>query len=388
MAKEIPKELMIKHFGQIEEAKLDFGDLTLFIGPQASGKSIALQLFKLLNDHIDVIRNLKRQGFDLKNKPQNLLELFFGENMSALWKRESSVCWQGNKVNLDSLIKNNRQFEKEKVFYIPAQRVMTLDNGWPRPFMSFRAGDPYVVKNFSEHLRLLMEAGLGGAGGSLFPQDRRLKKILRNTLDQAIFHGASLELDTSQLQRRIILKAGEQQLSFMTWSAGQREFMPLLLGLYWLLPPSAISKKPDIDWVIIEEPEMGLHPQAILSLILIAMELIWRGYRLIISTHSPVIPQAIWAIHNVKELHGKADHLSQIFQIEKSSMTQVFNEILENKTFNSYFFKFKNEAQVLVEDISTLDPWDIDDDVADWGGLTRFSSRVTEVISSLVGERA
>lgn len=386
MGREIAQEMTVKKLGQIERAQFEFGDLTLFIGPQASGKSIALQLFKLVIDHVEIIRSLKKQGFELKNKPEALLDLFFGEGMRQLWKHESSVFWQGRPVTLDSLIKSNRHAEKEKVFYIPAQRVMILEDGWPRSFMNFRIGDPYVIKNFSEQIRLLMESGLGGRGGSIFPQDRRLKKILRNNLDQAIFHGASLELDTSQMRRRIILKIGDQQLPFMIWSAGQREFIPLLLGLYWLLPSSAVTKKQDIDWVIIEEPEMGLHPQAILGLILIAMELIWRGYRLIISTHSPVIPQAIWAIHNLKESHGKAEHLAQIFQIEKSAMAPIFSDILERRIFKTYFFKLNNKKQVTVEDISSLDPWDVDDDVADWGGLTNFSSRVTEVISLLAGE--
>jgi len=68
----------------------------------------------------------------------------------------------------------------------------------------------------------------------MFPLDRRLKKPLRDSVDQAIFHGARMELDESQLQRRIVLTINGAKLPYMTWSAGQREFMPLLLGLYWL----------------------------------------------------------------------------------------------------------------------------------------------------------
>ena len=46
----------------------------------------------------------------------------------------------------------------------------------------------------------------------------------------------------------------------MVWSAGQREFVPLLLGMYWLMPPAKISPAQRLEWVVIEEPEMGLHP--------------------------------------------------------------------------------------------------------------------------------
>jgi predicted ATP-dependent endonuclease of OLD family len=44
------KTLNINYLGQIKEASLSFGDLTVLIGPQATGKSIALQLLKLMLD--------------------------------------------------------------------------------------------------------------------------------------------------------------------------------------------------------------------------------------------------------------------------------------------------------------------------------------------------
>lgn len=42
--------LHLANVGQIREATLEFGDLTVFVGPQATGKSIALQMLKLLVD--------------------------------------------------------------------------------------------------------------------------------------------------------------------------------------------------------------------------------------------------------------------------------------------------------------------------------------------------
>jgi predicted ATPase len=42
--------LKLFNIGQINEADLRFGDLTVFVGPQASGKSIALQFLKLVVD--------------------------------------------------------------------------------------------------------------------------------------------------------------------------------------------------------------------------------------------------------------------------------------------------------------------------------------------------
>ncbi len=70
----------------------------------------------------------------------------------------------------------------------------------------------------------------------------------------------------------------------MTWTAGQREFTPLTLGLYHLLPSVKLRKREETDWVVLEEPEMGLHPQAVTVVMLLVLELLWRGYRVVWSS--------------------------------------------------------------------------------------------------------
>ena len=51
------RQLKLQKIGPIKDADLEFGDLTVFVGPQASGKSIALQWLKLLEDVGDLSRN-------------------------------------------------------------------------------------------------------------------------------------------------------------------------------------------------------------------------------------------------------------------------------------------------------------------------------------------
>ena len=42
--------LQLKNIGQITNADIRFGDLTVFVGPQATGKTIALEFLKLAVD--------------------------------------------------------------------------------------------------------------------------------------------------------------------------------------------------------------------------------------------------------------------------------------------------------------------------------------------------
>ena len=62
------KRIKLTSLGQIREADITFGDLTVFVGEQASGKSILLQLMKLILDAGDITQTLKKHGFGLARK--------------------------------------------------------------------------------------------------------------------------------------------------------------------------------------------------------------------------------------------------------------------------------------------------------------------------------
>lgn len=380
------KQITVASLGQITRAGVQFGDMTVLVGPQASGKSIFLQLVKLILDYGYITKTIKQYGYDWESDFYSFLSLYFGEGMRGIWNNSTRVFVDEQKFDLDSSVsQRGRKKKNESLFLIPAQRVMTLKDGWPRAFMDYVEGDPYVVRQFSEHLRQLMEAGLGSGKEAIFPQVGRMNEAIRNAIEESIFSGAELRLDRARMRKRLVLKVGGHQLPFMVWSAGQREFIPLLMGLYWLMPPKRIAKKKNIDWVVIEEPEMGLHPQAISALLIVFLELMHRGYKVIISTHSPQVLDMVWA---TQILSGKAspDAFLKMFALKKpGSLYKLSEDILTTKTFKTYYFGRHNN-RINVQDISSLDPGNTDDAISEWGGLTEFSTRVSEVVSDAMQE--
>lgn len=58
------KKLTVQNFGQIKKADVDFADLNVFVGPQATGKRVFLQLVKLLLDNGPVIEEFKCYSTD------------------------------------------------------------------------------------------------------------------------------------------------------------------------------------------------------------------------------------------------------------------------------------------------------------------------------------
>lgn len=163
--------LNIRNLGQIKEASLSFGDLTVLVGPQATGKSIALQLLKLMLDAGQVQKEMGRYGLDWEHRLPEFLDVYFGEGMRSIWKEGStSIEWEGRAVDLPQMARRSRPNKEETLFFIPAQRVLALRDGWPRPFTDYAPGDPFAVREFSEKLRMLVEQEFG-ASVDLFPKN-------------------------------------------------------------------------------------------------------------------------------------------------------------------------------------------------------------------------
>lgn len=299
--------------------------------------------------------------------------------MRSVWAPESALEWEEKQIDLRKLAGRKQTKKDESVFYIPAQRVLALRDGWPRPFTDYTPGDPFAVREFSEKLRLLVEQEFGGSG-DLFPQKGRLKKEFRALLQKHVFSNFHLRVDKFRSQKRLVLGSGpnSESLPYMVWSAGQREFVPLLLGLYWLMPPTKVSRRNDIEWVILEELEMGLHPRAISVVLLMVFELIARGYRVCLSTHSPQVLDAIWALNNLRKNGASASAFLGIFEAPNSQQMQRMAEAVMEKTMRVYYF---DRDLGNATDISGLDPAADGISESGWGGLSEFSGRANESVA-------
>jgi hypothetical protein len=374
-------ELLLRDIGPVATAHLAFGDLTVLVGPQASGKSIALQMLKLVVDTGYVQEMMARHGLDWSGKLPEFFDAYFGEGMRGIWDHaRSSVRWKGKAVDIPKLIARRRRNKTESLFFIPAQRVLALRDGWPRPFSDYSAGDPFVVREFSERLRELVEKEFG-ASENLFPQERRLEKEFRDLLERSVFAEYRLQVDKVRAQKRLVLDAAGEPLPFMVWSAGQREFVPLLLGLYWLMPPTKASRRGKIKWVVLEELEMGLHPRAIAVVLLMVLELVARGYRVCMSTHSPQVLETIWALQHLKDNHASPRSLLTLFDAPQTPPMQKLAQAVFEKTLCVHYF---DPATGHARNITALDPSDEEAGHGGWGGLAEFSGRANAVVADAV----
>lgn len=376
------ERIRARRIGPVNEADISFGDLTVFVGPQATGKSIFLQLLKLLVDRTSIHETMRRFGIVQRGHVSSFFDLYFGEGMASIWVEGDSSLFLGRArkpIKLMAYSRAGRSNSLETMFYIPAQRVMSLRDGMTRPFTDYRAGDPFVLRDFSEKLHGIVQNELG-LDEDVFPRAQRIAAALRKPLEEHIFGGFALRTDTSKYQGRLILNQHTGgALPYLVWSAGQREFVPLLLGLYWLLPPAATPRRGDLEWVVIEEPEMGLHPNGIGAVLNLVMNLRSRGYRICLSTHSPHVLDIVWALRFFQENDGQPRDVLKLLGLASNPKTKELAKSALESEFRTYYFARDGD----VRDISNLDPGS--DDIAEggWGGLTEFSGRVGDVVADV-----
>lgn len=373
------KKLSIRNLGPVVSADLEFGDLTVFVGPQATGKSIALQLFKLAEDAPSVRREFARFNIKLPDGT-DFADLYFGEGMAGLFGDDTEIRVDGASRSLDQLRRRGKTGADERVFYIPAQRVLSLREGSTRPFTDYRVGDPFVLREFSEKLHQLFQQEL--QTGTVFPKPGILKDALRKALSRDVFGGFDLIVDQSRPDKRLVLRHGDSRaLPYLVWSAGQREFVPLLLGLYWLMPAGKVSRREQLTTVIIEELEMGLHPSAVVGAMSHCLELMRRGYRVLLSTHSSQVLDVLWALRNIRELGGGYRDVQRALGLKADASARAIAEIGANPEHDLrvYYFSRGQPAQ----DISGLDPGSSLPAEAGWGGLAEFTGTINDVIAGL-----
>jgi hypothetical protein len=339
---------------------------------------------KFALDPGETLGALKESGANIKD-PHGLVDLLFGEGMAGAWRSDSHVTLDGRGISPATLAKRTPPWREAKVFFIPAHRALLLAEGWPAPFLKLGADVPVVARLFSQNL---YQRFSGRKAEPLFPVERLLKGDYRDLIDSAVFHGGRVDLHQQGLNYRLRLSFADQgiALPYMTWTAGQREFTPLLLGLYHVLIPRKQSKHPHVDWVVIEEPEMGLHPRAIAVFMLLVLDLLWRGYKVVLSTHSPLVLDVVWAIRQLQHFKARPQLLSEAFGIrDYRSVESVMKNALQAE-YRSHYLSLQPSGLVHSRDISGLDPASDNPDESNWGGLTGFSAKFGEAVRTAANE--
>jgi predicted ATPase len=157
----------------------------------------------------------------------------------------------------------------------------------------------------------------------------------------------------------------------------------LWLALIWLLPSSSSFHKQKCSWVVIEEPEMGLHPKAVAAVLYAILELLSRGYQVCLSTHSTHVLDLVWALQIFRTTKAPPEAILEVFGVRRSrNSLRLAKTVLEKEMAVFYF----DDESRRTRDISSLSLDDADPQVHSWGKLTEFTTHLGDMIAKLVSE--
>ena len=346
----------------IESAEAELSDITVFVGPQASGKTIFLECAKLEIDREHIVRRIKSSPFKM-----NFYKQYFG----------SDVVLKGEpEIEIHPPVEAS---EGEVVFYIPSHRAFLFKDEFFKPFTDMPPFYPYVARVFSHHLFNMMMRF--EEGENIFKQSRFTEKFPYEAfvdLIKEIFSTGRFRyfpkvgvLNGGTLGFYMQTQHESEKIRIPAWSTGQRESLPLILGLMHSIEDE------NTKWVFIEEPEMGLHPRgiiAVLRLILIVAALYNR--KVIISTHSPTILEVLWGIRYLKDNQGMlSKFVEEIMEFGNENVANDIVKFLQTHEVKIHYFDGGT-----VKDISALDLY-ADEPTASWGGILHKSSKIEDLVA-------
>jgi hypothetical protein len=313
------EHLTIRNFGPIREADIQPRDLTIFVGPQASGKSLAAQALCFLRGIEDPLSSVMPSTAMSLESVRRAFKWWFGNDDTAYagpgtllrWTNVETVSetvqeirWEEQGARLSEALEKRvqeagpgrepRWWKRESYYpqvYIPTGRP--LYSFFPpsvtvRILSSSPAFEhwPGYILTFYQVLGTAIQQ-LGQIQGQDDLSSKRDELAFVQSRIESIFKGK-----IRYNAETVALETHQKTLYPTTIAAGQVEIWP-----FWAIVEAnlRLGQRFDFDQVYYEEPEAHLHPGAQRDVMETVAFLVRRGLRFLITTHSPYI---LYAVNN------------------------------------------------------------------------------------------
>ncbi len=181
---------------------------------------------------------------------------------------------------------------------------------------------------------------------------------LAKFLEKEILWG-DVDFEPSGMEKELLYQPEEGvKLEMPIVSSMVKELAPLVLYLRYLAMPN--------DLIIIDEPEMNLHPAAQVEMTEFLAMLANAGLHVLITTHSPYIVDHVANLMQAAK-HEKHDEIKELFYLKQ---TDAF---IPQKKTSVYLFE-EGTAKDIVDK----------EGVIDWGTFSDVSDDVSRIYSKLI----
>lgn len=386
----INEKITIENFGGIQKATIPLNRINIFIGPQASGKSVTAKLvyfFKELFNHLSTEVLLKNKDIDEGIK--SYTKLFYDYFPRPTYEKTDSFSVK-YELNYHSIILKRENYGEVSFEFSEAyidlfaflkklKKTHYPVSEGKNAVEAYRGYFDYKTKEFKSNLdgSIFIPAGrsfFSNLENAIFtfvhneiPIDKFLSqfgmiyeraKIMKSTSTYNYLNSEHVDKSVSeviagQYIRRddkdyIGLKNGNS-IPINQASSGQQEALPMMLILMYLMYPTNINI--GNQSVFLEEPEAHLFPssqQKIVKLIATVFNTSPYQHQFTITTHSPYI---LTSFNNLLQAGIAEKELS-----EKEKLYKIINkfEILEPGTVNAFLMKDGGVQNIIDEEYGLI----------------------------------
>lgn len=323
------EKLIVKNFGPIKHAELDLKKVTVFIGPQGSGKSALAKLVAICKDgeflatgHIGINPTRFFEKYDVQ---YFLEECSFSYNNSdyEFYFRKDPYLFEikvGNHVPQHFFVGENPNFPDfesyKEVSYVTDTDLIPLKkylSSVAKNHVKYIPTDRLMLSSVSDSLLSLLSADVALTKG--FIDFGRDFEIARSKLSSLKIDFLGIRYTYESNRNYVTHLASGANLPLSASSSGQQSVVPLYVVV------DHFTKKLNAT-IIVEEPELNLYPSTQKDLVSYLVDKGIRGEnQLLINTHSPYVLTAlnnlIFAFQVAQALPERADEIAQIIPREQ-----------------------------------------------------------------------
>ncbi len=388
------ERLEIRNFGPIKSASIDIKELTIFVGPQATGKSLATQLLYFMRQ----IENLLAwkgddRFFDSDNSAEEvkqLLSWWIGNNAINYFRKDTSIIWQKKDSSSEkeySIDKNfqpndqlaakikessNFSWERQKAtpailnsdVYIPAGRSLysfmppsrvlrilsTSSQDWPGYIYIFYEMLGEAINNL-----LAEEMADMWAGSSIYYDSVKiLSDYIQPRIDEILKGRVRYSKSGS-----VAFEINEKMFLPTAIASGQMEVWPFITILQ-----SHLSRPERHHYgplrIYFEEPEAHLHPAAQKTLIEIIIASNATQYeQYVITTHSPYV---LYTINNalLRSKIPKSDQEKEDLMEWPYALKHMMSSVNASQISAYSFTPDNNVLDILDSETGLIDEFELD----------------------------
>lgn len=337
-------EIKLKNIGMIKEANVLIDGLTVIAGENDTGKSTVgkalfmifyylktLQNYKALEENNEKVDNKlldENNMLDLSINALTITKLVFDneiENATINLKNKEDILTLTINENGISLKEDGSSFSYEALYlpiFIETPIIWNLNK-----FFNSLSNIESLLSNFGKNIKINYPFTLKDLHFNLNIENNEnnedLKKI-RETIIEII--KGEFKKDNSG---NYFFKKDNKNISLLNTATGIKAF-----GIFQVLLDNNYLTKNTL--LILDEPEVHLHPKWQLKMAEVIVELVKNGVKVVVNSHSPYIIEALKRYSDLNKIEDKTNfylaedgYIQKVEENNSLTLEKIFNKLSE-----------------------------------------------------------